>query len=87
MKNNLKNKRGLDTSNRKVEHSTFDDDDCDINRRSRSNEIIGSPTMISLENFNLKDSQKIVRGKSKGDSSLKSHDLIHENFSNETNNN
>ena len=83
MKNNLKNKRALDTSNRKIERSTYDDDDeYEINRRSRSNENMGSPAMISFDNFQLKDSEKIVMG----DRSLKSNDFLQENLSQGTDN-
>lgn len=71
-----------------MEPSTYaDDDEYEMNRRSKSNENIASPSMISFNNFQLKDSEKIVIG----DRSLKSHDLksndiMNEDFSDGTNN-
>lgn len=88
MKNNLKNKRAFDTSNRKMEPSTYEDDDeYEMNRRSRSNENVASPSMVSFNNFQLKDSQKIVMGdRSLKSNDLKSNDIMNENFSNGTDN-
>lgn len=77
LKNNLTNKKALDTSHRKHEASTLEDDEYDINRRSRSNELIGSEKVGSFDLFQLKDSQKMARE----DISLKSNDLCNDNIS------
>ena len=80
LKNNLTNNKALDTSHRKHEASTLEDDEYDINRRSRSNELIESeaPKLVSsFDLFQLKDSQNVARE----DISLKSNDLCNDNIS------